>query len=157
MAKPTIGDSVAFTGPPIELAKDNKQLYDFLLMVFDHIYGLGGNAGSLNADNVSSIPHAAAINVTAYQHHGAGQHANLDRSSALADLGGVIAASTVAFVTPDAGLAYTANEQTLINEAKVNIVVLTATLNALITQVNAITAHIDTLKANLRTSGLLTT
>src|SRR3990167_3980778 len=105
MAKPTIGDSIAFTGPPIELMTTNRPLYDFLLMIYDHIYGLGGNSGSLSSENMGSISadhvtgvvadHTTAISVTAYQHHGAGQHANLDQAPIQDDLVGTVPTSTV--------------------------------------------------------------
>ena len=158
MAKPIVGDSVAFAGPPIELITSNKELYDFLLMIYDHIYGLGGS-GSLNDDNVSgvTVSHDATVSQTAYQHHGAGLHANIDQAAAQVDLGGTVAESVVSVTTADAELIYDQPEVDLINELKSSVNQLVVDLNASIAKINAVTADLDALKSKLRASGVMAT
>lgn len=160
MAKPRVGDSIAFTGPPIELIAKDKSLYDFLLMIYDHVYGLNLTQGSLNNDNVQgkltdTIDHTQFVSVTAYQHHGAGQHANLDQAAAQVDLGGTVPASAVSVASPAATDLPTVI--TLANENKTDTNQLVVDLNLAITKLNAVTVDIDALKAKLRTSKVLAT
>ena len=159
MAKPIVGDSIAFSGPPIDLMTSNKQLYDFLLMIYDHIYGLGGS-GSLNNDNIINtsnvtVDHNSTISITAYQHHGAGQHANLDQAAAQADFGGIFEGSEVLVTSPTA-----IDEPTVItlaNENKIATNQLVDDLNFAVSQLSLLAIDLNQLKGKLRAGKLMAT
>lgn len=157
----TLGDGgPAYDRPPLEIEAVNPTLYAYLLAVHRRVFGLpdGGDLDSANINGaaLTNIDHRTLTNVLPYQHHGAGEHQQLDQGVAVADPGsaGTIAsapapASAVAVTSPNAGGAYTAAEQTLINELKTDLNALVAGVNLIATAVNGTVADVVAVHAAL--------
>src|SRR3990172_1796872 len=109
MPRPQLGGGEAFDLPPEDLLNLSPQVRQYFLMLHHRLFGLPGvGQGDLDeinvanalrattattADSANTASHANLTGVTAYQHHGAGNHQALDRGSAVTN--GVASAVSV--------------------------------------------------------------
>ena len=108
----------------------------------------GSNLYYLNErvdDRVSALIQDGNALVWTYNDAGGTLTGDVTKATASADA----SSSAVSVTNPDADLTYSQNEVDLMNELK-------ADLNQLVTDMNAVVISLNELKANLRTSGILT-
>lgn len=171
MPKPKLANGTAFDLPPESIKETNPDLYEYLIMFHIRAFGVLGGTGDLDADNINglltdTVDHNEFINVTAFQHHGAGSHDEVDKASSSSD----VPASTVSVTASDAGTVSSSDATDLAtvivlaneikadyNAAVILINELKADLGTLVTDVNVVQSGQNDLKGKLRTAGILAT
>lgn len=164
MPKPQLTDGSAFTEVPPKIREMlGDEAHDFLNMILIRVFGPPGGVGDLDNDNVigdltNTTDHPSFTGVTAFQHHGAGEHDDLDQVAADANSDTTVAAADATAVTEaDADATYGAEEQALINELKAIVDVLVTLANECKEDHNKLLTDHNDLKAKMRTAKLLAT
>src|SRR3990167_4694466 len=149
MPGPVIG-TTGFDNPPDDIHRVSEQLYEYLAMLHNTLFaGRGEGLGILDEENIvgdltNTVDHGSFTNIQPYQHRGSDAHAVLKQAAAVAQA----TVTSVNVATANAGAAYAATEQALLNEVK-------ADLNTLATSVLSIGNQLNALLSALRTAGFM--
>lgn len=104
------GTGMTYETPPVSIKAQNLELYDYLLVLHQRLFGVGGTGGDQGLDNVNS----EVFNV-----HTAPGHNDLAQGDAIDTLGAAQTAQIVELA--DAGGTYGAPERDLVNEIKADL------------------------------------
>jgi len=135
MPGPIIGTQ-GFNNPPEEIrAILGDNAYQYFVMIHTLLFTRGIlDEANINGSLTDTIDHSLFANVQPYQHHGSDDHAALTQASTVA----AASTTTVTVDSTDAGGAYTAAEQTLINELKTDLNQTAANITTLQNKINQV-------------------
>lgn len=151
MPGPIIGTQ-GFDNPPEEMQLIlGANAYQYFVMIHNLLFKARANdQGNLDETNIAgdlsdTTDHGDFTNIQPYQHHGSDNHGDLKQAAHTQNA----TFANVSVASPDAGAAYTAAEQALINEIKSDV-------NTLGTSTQSIGTAVNNLLAALRAAGLTT-